>query len=455
MSEKTRQYVGARYVPKIYTNSVNPSSADWEANTTYEPLTIVTYNGSSYTCRKEVPATVGNPAQNPLYWANTGNYNGQIAVLDSRISDLEDEITNITTGRKFVLIGDSFGCGIIDETTPWTDGWIDYFANIFPNKVFRYDPSFDEQLSGLSSFTSASQASFLNQLNYIYNNKMGTTSANEITDVVVLGGTNESNAQTIDTLTAAITTFCNRCKELYPNAQISIGIVGLHGRHMVYENYTYRGYRHGAAVNGAKFLDSCINLGTLTRYNSGYNHWTAAGYAVYNPYIAEMIVKGDCDYDFVEVFENLPIVSTDVQFEYGVSFQFNLQVHIHPKFLTMGLYTNSGFMNGFIDTVTKMTEVASTRQGKMLELPDSLARFDYVYAMGAAIFTGELIWTSHGRDPVWAGKIELRIQGENNKAYITYRGSHPLTGPTGREEYYSSTLLWNTTSEVVPSFIEY
>lgn len=373
-------------------------------------------------------------------------------VID-QVIDLAKAVRN--SNRKFVLIGDSFSCGIVDATTPWTDGWIDYFQSIFPNKTFRYDPEFDEQLSGLSSFTSGSQANFINQLNYIYNNKMGTTNPEEITDVVVLGGTNEGNDKSVADLTAAITTFCARARTLYPNAEIAIGIVGLHGRHMVYENNTYKGYRNGAQVNGCKFLDSCINLGTLTRYNSGYNHWSIEGYNTYNPYIAEMIIKGDCDYDFVEVFENLPIVSSDVQFEYGISFQFNLQVHIHPKFITMGLYTNSGYMNGYIDTVTKMNEYGSTRQGKMLELPASLYPFDYVYALGAAIFTGELLWTSHGRDPIWAGKIELRIMTDNGKSYITYRGSHPLTGPSGREEYYSSTLLWNTTSEVVPSFIEY
>ena len=38
-----RQYIGARYVTKIYENSLDPSSAEWEANVTYEPLTLVTF----------------------------------------------------------------------------------------------------------------------------------------------------------------------------------------------------------------------------------------------------------------------------------------------------------------------------------------------------------------------------------------------------------------------------
>ena len=67
-----RQYVGARYVPKF------ASPVAWDSGTGYEALTIVTYNNSSYTSKVPVPATVGNPADNPDYWALTGNYNAQV-----------------------------------------------------------------------------------------------------------------------------------------------------------------------------------------------------------------------------------------------------------------------------------------------------------------------------------------------------------------------------------------
>ena len=38
-----RQYVGARYVPKF----ADPTA--WTSGTSYEAMTIVTYNNSSYT----------------------------------------------------------------------------------------------------------------------------------------------------------------------------------------------------------------------------------------------------------------------------------------------------------------------------------------------------------------------------------------------------------------------
>lgn len=67
-----RQYVGARYVPKI------ADPVEWQENTAYEALVIVTYNNSSYTSRKPVPVTVGIPPENTEYWALTGNYNAQV-----------------------------------------------------------------------------------------------------------------------------------------------------------------------------------------------------------------------------------------------------------------------------------------------------------------------------------------------------------------------------------------
>lgn len=84
----TREYVGARYVPKFYTNSVNPTSCEWEENTSYESMTVVTYNNSSYTSKIPVPPTVGIPSQNSDYWALTGNYNGQVEEYRKSVANL-------------------------------------------------------------------------------------------------------------------------------------------------------------------------------------------------------------------------------------------------------------------------------------------------------------------------------------------------------------------------------
>lgn len=87
-----REYIGARYIP-LY-------MGDWDDTKSYEPLSIVNYQGDSYTSMQYVPA--GIAITNTSYWAQTGNYNSQIeayreetqAVADALpISDFDSEHT--------------------------------------------------------------------------------------------------------------------------------------------------------------------------------------------------------------------------------------------------------------------------------------------------------------------------------------------------------------------------
>lgn len=63
-----RQYVGARYVPKIM--------GEWNKALQYEALSIVTHLGNSFTSKVPVPANID--ITNTDYWVNTGNYNAQV-----------------------------------------------------------------------------------------------------------------------------------------------------------------------------------------------------------------------------------------------------------------------------------------------------------------------------------------------------------------------------------------
>ena len=87
----TRQYIGARYVPKFYDYNGSPN---WRPGVEYENLTIVTRNGNSYTSKKPVPSDIGEPENNPEYWVSTGLYNEQVEAyrqltmaLSSRLDD--------------------------------------------------------------------------------------------------------------------------------------------------------------------------------------------------------------------------------------------------------------------------------------------------------------------------------------------------------------------------------
>lgn len=104
------QYIGARYVPMVYKNS--DGSPEWRSGVEYEALTIVTYNSNSYTSRKPVPSTIGNPSDNPSYWAETGNYNAQLANVVNRMVTVEGEMNNLQaaihwyTPEQFGATGD-------------------------------------------------------------------------------------------------------------------------------------------------------------------------------------------------------------------------------------------------------------------------------------------------------------------------------------------------------------
>ncbi len=96
-----RQYIGARYVPIFL--------GEWEANVSYEPLSVVSYLQSTYTSKKTVPA--GTLPTNTEYWANTGNYNAQVEEYRQEVVALSQQINGkvkmIKTNPEIALLGDS------------------------------------------------------------------------------------------------------------------------------------------------------------------------------------------------------------------------------------------------------------------------------------------------------------------------------------------------------------
>lgn len=83
----TRQYIGARYVPLF--GRKDEESIAWDDSAPYEPLTIVLYQGNSFTSRTYVPA--GVDILDTHYWANTGNYNAQVEMYRQEVLDLRDD----------------------------------------------------------------------------------------------------------------------------------------------------------------------------------------------------------------------------------------------------------------------------------------------------------------------------------------------------------------------------
>lgn len=85
ISKGVTQYVGARYVPLF------AEPLEWDTTKAYEPLTIVLYQGNSYTSRQYVP--VGVELTNDAFWAETGNYNAQIEQYRQEVKAFDSRIT--------------------------------------------------------------------------------------------------------------------------------------------------------------------------------------------------------------------------------------------------------------------------------------------------------------------------------------------------------------------------
>ena len=75
-------YIGARYVPII--------GGMWNQQTEYEPLTIVMYQGSSYTSKTFVPK--GTQIDNTTYWVRTANYDEQVEFYRTEVIQFKKDI---------------------------------------------------------------------------------------------------------------------------------------------------------------------------------------------------------------------------------------------------------------------------------------------------------------------------------------------------------------------------
>ena len=116
-------YVGHRYVPKIM--------GDWDNTQIYEPLSIVQYQGNSFTSRQYVPS--GIEITNEEFWASTGNYNAQVEQyrqdvrnLENDINNFNDDIVEITNGQNSnVKMLDSLGVYAVNFGVKENDATVD------------------------------------------------------------------------------------------------------------------------------------------------------------------------------------------------------------------------------------------------------------------------------------------------------------------------------------------
>lgn len=251
------QYIGARYVPVWYVNSVDGTS-DWEVNVEYEPLTFVTsQNNHLYISKKEVPDNIGTPAQNTEYWLDMGVFSGSYQDLEPRVenledavSDINDDITDINSdlakkelnqaNRKYILIFDSYG-GLGSPTTV-----AGYAESACPGGYHTL------QIGG-AGFVGAGGGQTWNQAFETYMQSLTQDERDAFTDIMIFGGINDYSFTQNDII-AAISDF-NDLKDTYcPQCNITLApcswATRLDGTISAYVNTALTAYAYASSVHG-------------------------------------------------------------------------------------------------------------------------------------------------------------------------------------------------------------
>lgn len=283
-----RQYIGARYVPKFSDHN----GGNWDNSYTYEAFEIVKYGNDYYTAKKAVPT--GIAITNTEYWILTGNYNGAISSLDSRlttaegeIDDIQDDIDFINRGyNKILIIGDSY-CTQLNNTLP---------KQIMQNLGVATTDYYISALGSTGFARVASGKKFLDLLidcNNHFNNA-------DVTHIIVLGGANDSLESDSD-ITAAITAFKTYANTNYPNAKILYGFIGATTDPTKIREYARAClcyHKNESTLSKFIYLNNVEYIYHNRAMISDGVHPTEAGYAEGARQIANAIKNGECTVDY-------------------------------------------------------------------------------------------------------------------------------------------------------------
>lgn len=197
-----RQYVGARYVPKVM--------GVWNKALQYEALSIVTYQGNSFTSKIPVPPNID--ISNETYWVNTGNYNAQVEAYRTETKQLKTDLNNETANRKnadkdnILWIGDSYSVN---------------YNHKLPNGVrtMLNAKNWYEYSKGGAGFAGAWAGLNFNDLIEQAKNELSASQKEMIKHVYIVGGANDSSFDWA-TLKPKVISTVNNARGSFPNAQV-------------------------------------------------------------------------------------------------------------------------------------------------------------------------------------------------------------------------------------------
>lgn len=316
---RMRQYIGARYVPTYYQNSLDPTSSEWEANVNYDPLTIVSLpNMHSYQSKKFVPSTIGSPASNPEYWYDQGYASAYYQALQDQIDDINDgtvpgslqnQIDEMKDGTISGSLQDQINDNASDIATLKNshllsakilfvgDSWGSPSGSFINNVISNLGlDATNLAVSGAGFTKGVNNNGFLDQITQYAGNR------NEIDAIIVLGGLNDStqaNYNTPATLQNGISDFVTYANTNYPNATLYLGYIGngLDGSTDISTTYVYE-YRRAACyeynrnrnfVNINMFYELCI---LKDCFDAGGAHPSATGQTILTKALSDYIKGG-------------------------------------------------------------------------------------------------------------------------------------------------------------------
>lgn len=361
MSE--RQYIGARYVP-VFANPI-----EWNINTAYEALTIVTYQGSSYTSKKNVPA--GTAISDTTFWAMTGNYNAQVETYREEVEQLAEDYYK-TVNDKYIIIADSYGVTTEERTTTWVSYLVNYLGlnSAKPTDTITEQTNCVEFCHGGSGFLGLSGST--PWLTYLINNYPQAYDKEKVTKIIIGGGLNDYSYTTTQ-IANAINAFAAYVSENFPNAKVYLAFFGskLDANVSLWNAYTtYKEvsrFKNWVYCTGAELLiHNTYNMNTVIGTDTpDYSHPNDRGSVllartiknILDGYGAPPIEASDFltphtgeDYDVtasrtVVMRSGIRGVETFIYPLYSITFTFSTQQTITNDGIVIGTINNSYFRN--------------------------------------------------------------------------------------------------------------
>lgn len=356
----TRQYIGARYVPKF------ADPIQWDNTRSYEALTMVTNLGNCYTSKKSVPTGVA--ISNTEYWALTGNYNAQVEEYREEVEQLQEDFEALSDKvypnyKNIILIGDSYGTA---------NGGTVTISHPFPERVQAWlglgNDNFRASFANGAGF---GNGAFYTNFNAIASSMTDDEMA-DVSDIYFIGGWNdESNRVTQAQFLAGVEDCEALISSKFTHAQKHIVLVAHSVASSTYERLS----------TTIEWYDDLEKRGWAVDRNMRYvlinPAWVIADGAHPNQdgvdalakYFCDVVYSGQCDVDYL-----FQLVNSDFTMAEGFKSNFyniggRLRFYVNDGNTAISLYSNNNaWVIQFVDENNDPTTKAITCNGTTVEM---------------------------------------------------------------------------------------